>query len=110
MTDRSARHSEEPRFQAAASRFGSIWFRRRRMIAMAKGAVSTECAMMIDQSWPDAPIQDSHASMASAMMISGIVGGQQDQRQIRPLEAETVAIVGIGGREAQHCRDNGRRE
>ncbi len=44
---------------------------------MAKGAVSTECAMMIDQSWPERPSFESHASIASAMMISGIVGGSR---------------------------------
>ncbi len=42
---------------------------------MANGAVSTECAMIMDQTCPEAPIFENHASMARAMMISGMVGG-----------------------------------
>ena len=53
------------------------------------------------------PIFDNHASIASAMMIKRNRGRQQDQRKVGPLEAEVVAIVGIGGAEPQECRDHG---
>ena len=44
ITLRIARHSDAPRFHAAASRLSSIWFNLSLIIAMAKGAVSTVCA------------------------------------------------------------------
>ena len=44
---------------------------------MANGAVSTVWAMMMDQICPEAPILENQASMASAMMISGMVGGSR---------------------------------
>ena len=76
-TWRMVAHSEAPRFHAAASRFSSIWFNLNRIIAMANGAVSTVWAAMMDQTSPDAPMRENQASMARAMMISGMVGGSR---------------------------------
>ena len=45
------------------------------MTAMANGAHSTVWAMMIEIICPTARSCDSQANMASAMMISGMVGG-----------------------------------
>ena len=45
--------------------------------AMAKGAVSTLCAIMIDVTVPARPILANHASIANAIIISGIVGGNK---------------------------------
>ena len=44
---------------------------------MANGAVRTVWAAMIDHTSPDAPMRENQASMASAMMISGMVGGSK---------------------------------
>ena len=48
MTCRIAIHCDAPRFQAAASRMGSICDSRSRMIAMANGAHITTWAMMTE--------------------------------------------------------------
>jgi hypothetical protein len=53
MTWRIAAHSDAPRFQAAGSSDGSICESRSRMIAIAKGAQITTCAMMTDSALPD---------------------------------------------------------
>jgi hypothetical protein len=56
------------------------------MMAMANGAVRTVCAAMTDQTSPDAPIFENQASMASAMMISGMHGGSRISARYAPLK------------------------
>ena len=46
-------------------------------MAMAKGVQSTTWAMTMEACRPDMPMRDSHASMASPMMTSGMVGGRR---------------------------------
>ena len=84
ITAPMARHSLAPRFQAAASRLGSICARRSRMMAIAKGEQSTTWATMIEWSCPDMPIRDSRASIASPMMTSGMVGGRRASPRYAP--------------------------
>ena len=54
--------------------------------------------------------RDLHAARVGGRFYQTALDEMQDQCQIRPLETETVAIVGIGGREAKRRRDNGCRK
>ena len=76
-TDFMVTHSDAPRFQAAGSRLGSIWLSLSLITAMAKGAQSTVWAMMMEMVMPEALNIESQPSMASAMMMSGMVGGSR---------------------------------
>ena len=56
------------------------------MIAIANGAVKTLCAITTDQSCPDIPNFESQASIASAIIIKGIVGGSKISAIYGPLK------------------------
>ena len=77
ITRRRARHWLAPRFHAADSRLSSIWLSLNRIIAMAKGAVNTVWAMIIENTCPESPTLANQASMASAIIINGMVGGKR---------------------------------